>query len=82
MAHMSFHVFLVLITLTTSEFSDSLHARIQRGDRESGPALLKNHKNIGFLRNTSPDPLTCKNHKATKTAFNEGPSSARQRNAI
>ena len=26
--------------------------------------LLKNHKNIGFLSNTCPDPLN--NHKATK----------------
>ena len=41
---------------------------------------LKNHKNIGFLSNTSPDPL--KNHKATKPAFNVGPSLARQGNAI
>ena len=41
---------------------------------------LKNHKNIGFLSNSCPDPL--KNHKATKRAFNFGPSSARQRNAI
>ena len=41
---------------------------------------LKNHKNIGFLSNTGPDPL--KNHKATKPAFNVGPPSARQRNAI
>ena len=32
------------------------------GDRGSGPP--KNHKNIGFLNNTGPDPL--KNHKATK----------------
>ena len=32
---------------------------------------LKNHKNIGFLSNTGPDPL--KNHKATKPAFNVGP---------
>ena len=31
---------------------------------------LKNHKNIGFLSNTSPDPL--KNHKATKPAFSLG----------
>ena len=44
-----------------------------------GPAL-KNHKDIGFLRNTGPDPL--KNHKATKPAFNFGQLSARQRNAI
>ena len=55
------------------------HVRIQRGDRGSGPSL-KNHKNIGFLSNTGPDPL--KNHKATKPAFNVGPSSARQQNAI
>ena len=30
-------------------------------------------QNIGFLSNTSPDPL--KNHKATKPAFTVGPSS-------
>ena len=35
---------------------------------------LKNHKNIGFLSNTGPDPL--ENHKATKPAFNVGPSTA------
>ena len=35
------------------------HARIQRGDRGSGPPppFLKNHKNIEFLGNTGPDPL-------------------------
>ena len=32
---------------------------------------------IGFFGNTGPDPL--KNHKATKPAFNVGPSSVRQR---
>ena len=47
-------------------------------DRGSG-SLLEKHKNIGFLSNTSPDPLI--NHKANKSAFNVGPSSARQRNA-
>ena len=41
---------------------------------------LKNHKNIGFLRNTGPDPL--KKHGAFKPEFNLGPTSARQRNAI
>ena len=41
---------------------------------------LENHKNIGFLSNTGPDPL--KNHKATKPGFNVGPSSTRQQNAI
>ena len=48
------------------------------GDRGLDP--LKNHKNIGFLSKTGPDPL--KNHKATKPAFNVGPSSACQGNAI
>ena len=37
---------------------------------------LKNHKAIGFLSNSGLDLL--KNHKATKPAFNVGPSSARQ----
>ena len=27
------------------------------GDKESGHPTLKNHKNIGFLSNTGPDPL-------------------------
>ena len=49
------------------------------GFRGSGPPL-KNHKNIGFPCNTGQDPL--KNYKATKPAFNVGPSSAHQRNAI
>ena len=56
-----------------------VHARIQRGDSGSRPPLI-NHKIIGFLSNTCPDPLN--NHKATKSAFNVGPSSARQRNVI
>ena len=43
------------------------------GDRGPPPPSLKNHKNIGFLCNTGPDPP--KNHKATKPAFNVGPSS-------
>ena len=44
------------------------------------PPPLKNHKNIGFLSNISPDHL--KNHKAIKPAFNGGPSSACHRNAF
>ena len=50
-----------------------LHTRIQRGGEQglSGTPALKNHKNIGFLSNTGPDPL--KNHKAAKSAFNNGP---------
>ena len=47
-----------------------------------GPDLppLKNHKYIGFLNNICSNTL--KNHKATKPAFNVGPSSAPQQNAI
>ena len=50
-----------------------------RGGQGVRTPTLKNHKNIGFLSNTGPDPL--KNHKATKPTFIVGPSSARQRNA-
>ena len=42
--------------------------------------LLKNHKNIGFLSNTGPDPL--KKSQSTKPAFNFGPLLACQLNAI
>ena len=55
-----------------------LPLKVMGGSRGGGG--LKNHKNIGFLCSTGPDPL--KNHKATKPAFNYGPSSACQRNAI
>ena len=48
-------------------------------DRQSGhPPPEKSQKYIGFLCNTGPDPL--KNNKATKPAFNIGPSSTRQQN--
>ena len=56
-----------------------------RGSRGAGgpdtpPPLLKNYNNIGCLEITGPDPL--KNHIATKPAFNDWQSLARQRNAI
>ena len=66
-----------------------LHARIQRGGGAGpggggggggGGLRLKHHKNIAFLSNTSPDPLS--NHNATKPVFNCVPSSPRQQNAI
>ena len=41
------------------------------------PPPLKNHKHIWFLGAPGPDPP--KIYKATKPAFNVGPSSARQR---
>ena len=56
-----------------TKFTNCVHVRIQRGHRGSGPHL-KNHKNIGLLSNTDPDPLY--NHKATKPAFNVGVSLA------
>ena len=57
-----------------------MHVQIQRGGGEQWVRTpLKNHKNKGLLSNTGSDPL--KNHKATKPAFNIGPSSARQQNA-
>ena len=50
------------------------HERIQMGGGGAGvqtfPPSLENYKNIGFLSNTSPDPL--KNHKASNPAFNVG----------
>ena len=64
----------------------SLHTSIvvrTFADPEGGQGVrnpLKIKKNIGFHRNTGPDPL--KKHKATKPAFNVGPSLARQRNTI
>ena len=61
-----------------------IHGGIQRGGGGGGGTgvrtPLKNHKNIGFLCNTDPDPM--KNHIATKPAFNVGPSSARQQSTI
>ena len=39
-----------------AHFDGREYARIQRG-QESGPPSLKNHKNIGLLSNTGPDPL-------------------------
>ena len=57
------------------------NALIQRGGQGVWtPPPTKNHKNIGFLCKTCPDPL--KNHKATKPSFNVRPSLARQRNTI
>ena len=47
--------------------------RKTRGGTGGPTSTLENHKNIGFLSNTGPDPL--KNHKATKPAFNVGLSS-------
>ena len=51
------------------------------GDRGSGPPL-KNHKNIGFLSNTGPDPLKITKISSQHSMLGHGPSLAHQRNAI
>ena len=55
------------------------HAWVQRA-RDRGFRPLTNYKATGFLSNSGQDPL--KNHYTTKPAFDVGPSSAHQRNAI
>ena len=42
----------------------SIHAQIQRGQGGQTPSL-KNHKNIGLLRNTGPDPLKSQSYQAS-----------------
>ena len=51
-----------------------VHARPEEGTGGPYPHPLENYENIGFLSNAGPDPL--EKHKATKPAFNVGPSSA------
>ena len=45
-----------------------------------GCGPMGNHNTIGFLSNTCSEPT--KTRRATKSAFNVGPQSAGQRNAI
>ena len=48
-----------------------MHVRSQGRGRTGDPdPHPENHKNIGFLSNTGPNPL--ENHKGTKPAFNFG----------
>ena len=54
-----------------------------RGSEPPPPPLLKNHKNIGFPKQYwSGSPKKSQSYKCTKPAFNVGPPSARQRNAM
>ena len=74
-----------VIPLFTRPPQVGFHARIQRaggggGGRGPVDSNMENHKAIGFLSNTGPDPR--ENHKTTKPAINVGPSSAHQRNTI
>ena len=54
-----------------------MHGQIQGGGGAGG---LDPPEKSGFSSNTDPDPL--KSHKATKPAFDVGPSSACQGNLI
>ena len=62
------------------QYVNKKHVRIQRGGGQGVRTPLKTHKNIGFLSKSGPDPL--EKHKDTDPAFDVGPLSARQRNAI
>ena len=55
---MCFWCFSLLSIALESVLDKSRHARIQRGEGAGGPDPLKNHKNIGFLVNTDPNPLS------------------------
>ena len=71
----------LMVNLYIFSVSDcSVHSVfIMHGSRVGDRMLetpLKNHKSIGFLSNTGPDPL--KNHKATKPVFNVEPSFTHQ----
>ena len=64
--------------ICTSTRTDASYGTSADPEGSGSPSIhtpLKTHKNIGFPSNTE-------NHKATKPAFNVGPSSARQRNGI
>ena len=53
------------------------HRPISWADSEGGRVSPGNHKAEWFLSNIDPDPM-----EITKSAFNVGPLSARQRDAI
>ena len=61
------------LTISADDFR-SCADPVGGGGGHGGWTPLENHKNIGFLRTTCPDPL--KNHKATNPAFNVGQSLA------
>ena len=54
-----------------------IHVHFQRGE---GCGPMGNHNTIRFLSSTGPEPT--KTRKATNSAFNVGPQTAGQRNAI
>ena len=65
---------LILIKQSSSELHTScVDPEGYRGSGPHSPPPEKNHKTIGFLGNTGPDPLK-KKYKSTKPAFKVGPS--------
>ena len=56
------------------------HADPEGGTGGQDPHPPEKSQNIGFHSNTGPNPL--KYRKATKPAFNDGPSLTRHQNAI
>ena len=60
----------------------TMNVRVQSGGQgvRTPPPPPEKLQKIGFVSNPGPDPQ--KNYEATQPAFNVGPSSARQRNAI
>ena len=59
---------------------ERLFLAVPRGCLQFVIVVFPDHTHLLFLSNTGADPL--KNQKATKPAFNIGPSSARQQNTI
>ena len=45
------------VSLSFRYLRNAISCADPEGDRGSKPPPLKNHKNIGFLSNTGPDPL-------------------------
>ena len=78
-----FHQLICPVVKASIYFKSRWYARIQgRGAGVSYPRSWTNHKNIGFLSNTVRIPRKITKQPSYNVAFNVGPSSARQRNAI
>ena len=67
------HLAKVVKSGTFTKFTS--HERIQRGWGTGGPDPPGKSQKYRVFSNTGPDPL--ENHKATRPAFHDGPSSGR-----
>ena len=76
---MPIYVFLIMNAPIKSALKPSTTCAYPQGGQgvqtPPPPTPLKNHKNLGFLCKTGPDPM--KNPKTTMQEFNVGPSLAR-----